>query len=315
MGSNFIHYLLENFKGSRVINLDLLTYAGNRDNLKGVPATRYSFVRGDICDTKLAAGLMKKADLVVNFAAETHVDRSIHSSAADFVRTNILGVHSLLDALRRLSNVEKMVHISTDEVWGDLSLDSGQKFNEQSPFRPNSPYAASKAAGDLLIRAYCKTYDLPVIVSHSVNNFGPRQYPEKLIPFFTLRALANKSLPLYGDGKNVRDWLYVDDHTTGVLKLLEKGRPGNVYALSAGQERSNLEIAKSILKILKKPESLITFVADRPAHDRRYSVDSEKFRKLGWQPKNSFESDLRRTIKWYKKRKINSRGVNSHIKI
>ena len=322
MGSNFIRYLLDNFQKTKIINLDLLTYAGNKENLKGIPLKNYRFVRGDINDTALVAKLMKSADLAVNFAAETHVDRSIHGRAPDFVRTNILGLHSLLEALRQSPNILKMVQISTDEVWGDLSLNSKIKFNEDSPFRPNSPYAASKAAGDLLARSYVRTYGLPIIVSHSVNNFGPRQFPEKLIPFFTLQAMRNKPLPLYGDGKNIRDWLYVDDHTLAILTLLQKAEGGEVYAISRGEEYSNLEIADKILKILDKPRNLIIFVKDRPAHDRRYSVNSLKLRRLGWKPRHSLEEQFRNTINWYKENsgwifnvlKRNSK-INRHIKL
>ena len=322
MGSNFIRYVLDNFQKTKIINLDLLTYAGNKGNLDGIPPKNYRFVKGDINNFKLVARLMKAADFAVNFAAETHVDRSIHGRASDFIRTNILGLHSLLEALRVSPNVFKMVQISTDEVWGDLSLDSRVKFNENSPFKPNSPYAASKAAGDLLVRAYARTYGLPVVVSHSVNNFGPRQFPEKLIPFFTLRAMQNQPLPLYGDGKNVRDWLYVDDHTTAILTLLEKAGGGEVYGVSRDEEYSNLEIADKILKIFKKPKNSIIFVKDRPAHDRRYSVDSSKLMRLGWQPKFSFEKQLKETINWYQENpswlksviKKNS-NINSHINL
>lgn len=322
MGSNFINFLLTNHKGVKVVILDLLTYAGNLENLSGLPNGRYQFVKGDINDIDLVKKLMWQADFVVNFAAETHVDRSIHGKAADFVRTNIDGVHSLLEALRQSPNVKKMVQISTDEVWGDLSLDSKEKFREETAFRPNSPYAASKAAGDLLVRAYVRTYGVPAIVSHSVNNFGPRQFPEKLIPFFSLRAMDNKKLPLYGDGKNVRDWIYVDDHTAAILTLLEKARAGDVYAISRDEEYSNIEIAGKILKILKKSENLLTFVKDRPGHDRRYSVDSSKLRKLRWKPKYSFDEQLKKTIGWYKKNKqwlldvLKKRNsINTHIKI
>lgn len=299
MGSNFVHHLFKNIPEVKVINLDLLTYAGNKENLKGVPKDRYTFVKGDIADTALVKRLMKKADYVVNFAAETHVDRSIHGSAGQFVHTNIAGVHSLLEALRESPNVKRMVQISTDEVWGDLELKSKRKFTEISILKPSSPYSASKASGDLLVLAYMKTYGLPVIISRSVNNFGPRQYPEKLIPFFVLRAVQEKPLPLYGDGKNVRDWLYVDDHSAAILTMIQKGSVGEIYAVSAGKEYSNIDIAKRILKILKKPESLITFVKDRPGHDRRYSVDSSKLRKLGWKPVHPIDDLLEATIQWY----------------
>lgn len=299
MGSNFIHFLQSVEPAVSVINLDLLTYAGNQENLAGIEEKNYRFVQGDIADSKLVRDLFSKVDTVVNFAAETHVDRSIHGTVSDFVHTNIEGVHILLDALRESPNVTKMIHVSTDEVWGDLSLESREAFDEESPFKPNSPYAASKASGDLLIRAYVKTYGVPVIVSHSVNNFGPRQFPEKLIPFFTLQAMAGKSLPLYGDGKYVRDWIYVDDHSSAILTLIQKGAVGEVYAISRGEEHANIEIAQKILQAFDKPNDLITFVKDRPAHDRRYSVNSAKVRALGWKPVGSFDEKLKETIEWY----------------
>lgn len=320
MGSNFIHFLFARHGGVKIINLDLLTYAGNTQNPQGLEDRPYTFVRGDIADMAIVAKLFKQVDYVVNFAAETHVDRSIHTSVADFIHTNILGVHALLEALRDSPNVKKMIQVSTDEVWGDLPLDSTEKFNEETPFKPNSPYAASKAAGDLLVRAYAKTFDLPVVVSHSVNNFGPRQFPEKLIPFFALRAMKGETLPLYGDGTNVRDWLYVDDHSSAIATLLESGKAGDVYAISRGEEYANIDIAKKILGVLKRSEKLITFVKDRPAHDRRYSVDSSKLRKLGWKPQSSFDAKLRDTIQWYTENKSwvtcvieRTTDINSHI--
>lgn len=320
MGSNFIRHVIANFPSTKIINLDLLTYAGNKENLKGISNNRYRLVVGDINDFHLVKKLMRNADFIVNFAAETHVDRSIHGHAADFIRTNVLGVQTLLEALRQSPNISKLVHISTDEVWGDLPLDSKKKFNEESPFKPNSPYAASKAAGDLLIRSYVRTYGLPTVVSHSVNNFGPRQFPEKLIPFFSLRAMQDKPLPLYGDGRNIRDWLYVDDHSTAILTLLEKAAPGEVYAISRGEEFSNLEIAGRILRILGKTEKLMTFVKDRPGHDRRYSVSSLKLRNLGWNPGYSLEKQLKNTVNWYKENLDwvsgvlkKNRNINKHI--
>lgn len=320
MGAGFIRALLTRVKGTRVINLDLLTYAGNQANLAGVPKRRYRFVKGDIADGALMARLMREADFVVNFAAETHVDRSIHEGAAAFLHTNVLGVHSLLEALRESPRVKKLVHISTDEVWGDLPLTSRTKFNEEASFRPNSPYAASKAAGDLLARAYVKTHGLPVIVSHSVNNFGPRQFPEKLIPFFTLRALENKPLPLYGDGRNVRDWLFVDDHSAAILAILEKGQAGEVFAISCGHEHQNIDIAAKILALVGKPQTRISFVKDRPAHDRRYSVDSSKLRALCWKPERTFDEALLETVRWYANNKSwvagvlrRHKNINAHI--
>lgn len=322
MGSNFIHRFLSVVKNASVINLDALTYAGNQDNLLGVPQARYSFVKGDICDTALVEKLMSSVDFVVNFAAETHVDRSIHGGADAFIQSNIIGVHSLMKALQKSPRVKKMVHVSTDEVWGDLPLASKKKFNEDSPLKPNSPYAASKAAAELLIRAYVHTYGVPVVISRSVNNFGPRQFPEKLIPFFTVRALHDESLPLYGDGRNMRDWLYVDDHTDALLLLLQKSKSGDTFGISEGKEYSNKIIAQKILSALRKPQTLITFVKDRPAHDRKYAVDSSRLRRLGWKPKYSLENKLPDVLQWYKenndwvenilKRK---KEINSHLKL
>ena len=303
MGSNFIHYILNNFSGTSVINLDLLTYAGNEDNLRGVPVKRYRFIKGDICDTALVKKLMQEADFVVNFAAETHVDRSIHSDADDFIHTNVVGAHSLLKALRDSPNVIKMVHVSTDEVWGDLHFKSKERFNEESPLRPNSPYSASKAAGEMIVRAYHKTYGLPVVISRSANNFGPRQFPEKLIPFFSMLAMENKTLPLHGSGSNIREWIHVDDHTRAILLLLEKAPAGEIYGISANEECANIDIARKILKVLNKPESSIAFVEDRPANDRRYAVDPSKLYSLGWAPQHSLDSHIPHTISWYQENK------------
>ncbi|MDO8521785.1 MAG: dTDP-glucose 4,6-dehydratase [bacterium] len=314
MGSDFILTLLERVKDAEVVNVDALTYAADPNNLKDADTRRYRFVKGDIADGMLMQKLMKDADAVVNFAAETHVDRSIHTPAEAFIRTNILGVHALLEALRASPHIERMIHISTDEVWGDLPLDSKEKFTEDSPFRPNSPYAASKAGGDLLIRSYVRTHHVPVIVTHSVNNFGPRQYPEKLIPFFTMRALQGKTVPLYGTGKNMRDWLHVDDHSEAVLTVMEKGELGMVYNISQQKEYSNIFIAKNILRILKKPESLIEYVKDRPGHDLKYAVDSSKLRALGWKPRYSLEDKLPEVVEWYKKNvREGSTAANAHI--
>lgn len=322
MGSNFIHYLLAQEPRIKVINVDLLTYAGNPDNLRGVPKERYRFVKGDICDVALMKKLMSEAGAVLNFAAETHVDRSIHGEFKNFFHTNIQGVYSLLEALKASPHIEKMIHVSTDEVWGDLSLASHARFTERSPFRPNSPYAASKAAGDLLIRAYGKTYGLPVIISHSVNFFGPRQFPEKLIPFFALRATADQPLPLYGAGRNIREWLHVFDYARALRVLLLRGKTGESYLASSGEGESNINIAKMILKILGKPENLIKFVADRPGHDRKYALNASKLRSLGWRPRYSIKRDLRETIQWYienadwtKHAVARSRSINAHIKV
>ncbi|HEY4505064.1 MAG TPA: dTDP-glucose 4,6-dehydratase [Candidatus Paceibacterota bacterium] len=306
MGSNFIQTVLTQIPDAKVVNLDKITYAANLDVVDSLPRTvraRYKFVKGDIANTPLVLRLMKKCDYVVNFAAETHVDRSIHNGADTFVHSNIVGVVSLLNALRKSPNVKKFVQISTDEVWGDLPIKSKKKFDENWPLAPNSPYSASKASAELMVRAFYKTYKLPVVTSRSVNNYGPRQFPEKLIPLFITHAMAGKKLPLYGRGENVRDWLYVGDHSQAIMTILAKGKIGEVYGVSRGEECSNLEIAKKILKILNKPTSMIKSVEDRPGHDRRYSVDSSKLRKLGWRPKYNLNLALSATIDWYKTQK------------
>ncbi len=301
IGSNFIHHILENYPGYEVVNFDKLTYAGNLDNLADVASDkRYSFVQGDVADSEQVETVVGQGiEAIVNFAAETHVDRSIHLGNRDFVTTNTLGVQTLLDAARKFG-VKKMVQISTDEVYGSLELGDGKQFTEDTPFQPNAPYAAAKAGGDLLCRAAFKTYGTPVVVSHCSNNYGPYQFPEKLIPFFIFRAMKNEFLPLYGDGKNVRDWLYVRDHCIAVDLMLHKGIPGEVYNIGGNNEKSNLEIAKIILAELGKPESLLTFVADRPGHDRRYAINASKIeRELGWKPAYKFETAIRETIRWY----------------
>lgn len=313
IGSNFIRHMLSNYKDIKIINYDKLTYAGNLDNLKDqANDDRYAFIRGDITDEKAVNEAMKNADYVVNFAAETHVDRSIHIGSREFVMTNTVGVQTLLDAARK-NSIKKYIQISTDEVYGSLELDEGRKFKEDTPFEPNVPYAAAKAGGDLLCRAYFETFKTPVIVTHCSNNYGPYQYPEKLIPFLTLKALENRQLPIYGDGKNVRDWIHVLDHCKAIDLLIQKGVPGEVYNIGSDNERNNIEIASMILKILDKPKELITFVKDRPGHDRRYAIDAGKIRKLGWKPeyvKENFEEGLRKTIEWY----IKNREWSENIK-
>jgi dTDP-glucose 4,6-dehydratase len=245
---------------------------------------------------------MNGVDAVVNFAAETHVDRSIHLSSEPFITTNIIGVRALLETVKK-NGIKRFVQVSTDEVYGSLDLDDKRKFTEDSQLAPNSPYSATKACGDLLCRAYFMSKDTPVIVSRCSNNYGPFQYPEKVIPFFTMRALADKPLTLYGDGRNVRDWIHVTDHCKAIDAILSEGKPGEVYNIGADNEVSNLELTKAILSILGKPESLITFVKDRPGHDRRYAISSEKARKeLGWKPdypKERFGDGLRETVEWY----------------
>jgi len=323
IGSNFIRHILVTYPDYQVTNYDKLTYAGNLDNLADLANNpHYTFVQGDIADeAKVNEVLAQGFDGVVNFAAETHVDRSIHTGARDFVITNTLGVQTFLDSVRKYK-VGKMVQISTDEVYGSLELDDPSQFTEDTPFQPNAPYAAAKAGGDMLCRAAFKTYGTPVVVSHCSNNYGPYQFPEKLIPFFIFNALKDKPLPLYGDGLNIRDWLYVVDHCRAIDLMLHKGVPGEVYNIGGHNEKSNLAIAKIILQELGKTESLLTFVADRPGHDRRYAINASKIeRELGWQPQYQFETAIRETIKWYKDhqdwvKRIEERKtqLNTHIK-
>ncbi|MEK7604870.1 MAG: dTDP-glucose 4,6-dehydratase [Patescibacteria group bacterium] len=303
IGSNFIHYILEKYPKVRIINVDKLTYSGNLDNLRTVAKDpRYTFVRGDVADKKKVDAVLKKyrPDYLINFAAETHVDRSIHVGALEFINTNVVGVFNLLEAVKAVDTVRSYVQVSTDEVYGSLDLNSKALFTETTAFAPNVPYAATKAGGDMLCRAYHNTWGVPVVVTHCSNNYGPRQYPEKLIPFFVLRMLEGKTLPLYGDGKNVRDWIHVLDHCAALEKCLLQGTPGAVYNIGADNELNNREIAKLILAHFKKDESCIEFVGDRPGHDRRYAIDASRIHKeLGWKPTRSFKKGLTETIEWY----------------
>lgn len=295
IGSHFVHMLLDLDKTVEITNLDLLTYAGNLENLEDLKSNpRHKFVQGDICDREKVEPLMADADVVVHFAAESFVDRSIYGAEA-FIRTDIYGTFILLEAARKY-NVKKFIHISTDEVYG--SRESGS-FTEQDSLMPTNPYSASKAGADRLAYSYFKTYGVPIIITRSCNNYGPNQYPEKLIPLFITNAIQNLNLPVYGDGKQVRDWLYVRDHCSALLFLLDRGEPGEVYNISTNQECTNIEITKRILKLLGKPESLIQHVTDRPAHDRRYSLDSSRLQSLGWRPEWSLEAGLEDTVKWY----------------
>ena len=294
IGSNFIRYVHAHFPDIELVNYDKLTYAGNLENVAGIEG-RYSFVQGDIQDAARVEGAMVGVDVVVNFAAETHVDRSIHDPG-DFILTDVYGVFVLLEGVKKNGQVKLFAHVSTDEVYGSAA--SGF-FNENSPLNPSSPYAASKAGGDRLAYSYYKTFGLPVLIARPANNYGPFQYPEKLIPFFITRALQDQSLPLYGDGSNCRDWLFVEDTVRGLLTLIEKGEPGQAYNLGANQERSNNDVTRQILRSLGKPEALIRHVADRKGHDFRYALDWEKMRDLGWQPRMGFEEGLRRTVDWY----------------
>jgi len=298
IGSNFIRYVLAEHADARVTNFDKLTYAGNLENLADLAENRkYTFVRGDIADAAaVEAALAEGCDAVVNCAAETHVDRSLED-AAPFLRTNVHGTHTLLEAARR-RKVSRFVQVGTDEVYG--SAPEGVSFDERAPLRPTNPYSASKAAADLLVLSYVTSYGLPALILRCSNNFGPYQFPEKLIPLMIANALEGKPLPVYGDGLHVRDWIHVEDHCRALYRALLKGRVGEVYNVGGVAQRANLDVVKTLLKLLGKPESLITFVADRPGHDRRYALDSAKLRgELGWTPCHSFEEALERTVRWY----------------
>ena len=295
IGSHFLHQLLEQDPNTSVVNLDLLTYAGNPENVSDLTQdSRYQFVHGDICDRELVDRLMKEADVVVHFAAETFVDRSIYG-AESFIRTDVLGTFVLLETARKYS-IQKFVHISTDEVYG--ACPSGS-FQEEDTLQPTNPYAASKAGADRLAYSFYKTYELPVVITRCSNNFGPKQYPEKLIPLFITNALQNMPLPVYGDGLQIRDWLYVTDHCSAILLLLKKGKAGEVYNIGSGSETTNLAITEMILRHLNRPTSLIRHVNDRPGHDRRYSLNFDKLRALGWAPSFTLENRLKATIDWY----------------
>jgi dTDP-glucose 4,6-dehydratase len=298
IGSNFIRYALKN-SDYEIVNLDKLTYAGNLKNLVDVQNDpRYKFYKGDICNFELVSFIIEKenVDSIINFAAESHVDRSILSSQ-EFIRTNVTGTNVLLE-VTRLYQLKKFLQISTDEVYGSLGPEG--KFTEETPLSPNSPYSASKASADLLVKAFHHTYGVPALITRCSNNYGPYQFPEKLIPLMIINALNNKPLPVYGDGMNVRDWIYVEDHCEAILKVFEKGRIGEVYNIGAENEKPNIEIVKLILKELGKDESLITYVKDRPGHDRRYAIDATKIKtELGWKPSHTFETAIKETINWY----------------
>lgn len=298
IGSNFVHYLLEHEPNVHIVNLDALTYAGNLANLaKAAHHPRYRFVHGDITDPEAVRAAMQGVHSVIHFAAESHVDRSIQDSSP-FVRTNVVGTQVLLDAARA-AKIEKFVHISTDEVYG--SLGSTGYFTEETPLAPNSPYAASKAASDLLVRSYVHTFHFPALITRCSNNYGPYQFPEKLIPLFISNLLRNEQVPVYGDGQNVRDWIHVRDHCAGIAAVWRRGRVGEVYNLGGRSERTNLQLTHALLAALGKSKSLIRYVPDRPGHDRRYAIDCSKSeRELGWQPTIAFEDGLRQTIDWYR---------------
>jgi dTDP-glucose 4,6-dehydratase len=293
IGCNYVRHVLEKHAGYDIVVLDKLTYAGRRENLQDV-MEEITFVQGDICDKDAVRCAMEGCDKAVNFAAETHVDRSIDNADA-FLTTNVLGTHTLLEEARK-SDLKRFVQIGTDEVYG--SAPSGS-FTETDPLNPSSPYSASKASADLLARSYFITHGLPISITRSSNNFGPYQYPEKLIPFFILRAIRGEKLPVYGSGNNVRDWLYVADNCEAIDLVLHKGRPGEIYNIGGGNELTNLEITRRILGRLNKPEDQIEFVSDRLGHDFRYSIDSNKIRSLGWKLDRNFDEALERTIDWY----------------
>ncbi|WP_297497644.1 dTDP-glucose 4,6-dehydratase [Thermococcus sp.] len=297
IGSNFIHYILEKHPDWEVINLDKLGYGSNPANLKDLENDlRYTFVRGDIADFELVSELVKKADAVVSFAAESHVDRSI-SSPEHFLRSNVIGTYTILEAIRKENPEVRLVHISTDEVYGDI-LDGS--FTEKDALMPSSPYSATKAASDVLVLGWTRTYSLNASITRCTNNYGPYQFPEKLIPKTIIRASMGLKVPIYGTGQNVRDWLYVEDHVRAIEAVLLNGEPREIYNISAGEERNNIEVVRTILRIMDKDEDLIEFVEDRPGHDLRYSLDSWKMmRDLKWRPRYSFKEGIEKTVKWY----------------
>lgn len=328
IGSNFVRYVLTSYPDDVVVNFDKLTYAANPENLKDVETrfgSRYTLVQGDIGDEEAVLHIVREyaIDAIINFAAETHVDRSIHLGARAFVLTNTLGVCSLLDVVKR-TGLQKFVNVSTDEVYGALELDEPQRFTEETAFAPNAPYAAAKAGGDLLCRSYFMTHKIPVIVTHCSNNYGPFQFPEKLIPFALFRAVADQPVPIYGDGLHVRDWIYVEDHCASLDAILRRGEPGAVYNIGVDNERNNLEVIRMLLDILGKPHSLMTHVTDRPGHDRRYAIDATKVATtFQWQPtyhRDRFPEGLERTVRWYldnrswvERLRARAAEINAHI--
>jgi len=296
IGSNYVHSVLREHPGDAVLVFDKLTYAGNPENLADVADdSRYRFVPADICDEAAVTEAMAQVDAVVNFAAETHVDRSIQSAGA-FIDTDVKGLYLLLEAARA-RGIERFLHVSTDEVYGSIETGS---FTEDDPFRPSSPYSASKAGGELMAQAYARTFGYRILVTRGSNTYGPYQYPEKVVPLFVTNLLDDQPVPLYGDGLNVRDWLYVTDHCAGIDTVLRTGVPGQAYNLGGDQERTNLELTHTLLRLLGKGPALIKHVTDRPGHDRRYSITNEKARALGWEPIVSFEEGLALTVAWYR---------------
>ena len=293
IGSNFVRYLVEEARANvdDIVVVDALKYGSNENNRKDL---EYKFVKGDICDYESMAELVKGVDAIVNFAAETHVDRSISNPYA-FIESNVIGVFTILEAMRKVNPEARLVHVSTDEVYGDIEKGS---FKEDDVLKPSSPYSASKASADLFVLAYVRTYGLNAVITRCTNNYGVYQFPEKLIPKAIIRAKMDMKIPIYGTGKNVRDWIYVKDHCEAINLVLEKGERGEIYNISSGEEKTNLEVVSEILRIMEKPD-LVEFVEDRPGHDIRYSLDSSKIRKLGWKPKHSFKEGLKETVGWY----------------
>lgn len=301
IGSNFILYMLDKYPKLKITNLDKLTYAGNLENLQAVEDDkRYRFIKGDICDRKAVEKAMEDCDAVVHFAAESHVDRSITGPAL-FIQTNVVGTQVLLDVAKE-KKIKRFHHVSTDEVFGALSLDDKKaKFNEKTPYNPHSPYSASKAGSDHLVRAYFDTFDLPITISNCSNNYGPLHFPEKVIPLFITNAMQNKKLPIYGKGLAIRDYLYITDHCSAIDLILQKGKIGETYCVGGDCEKNGVEVAGTILKTLDKPSSLKTFVEDRRGHDMRYAIDHSKItQELGWKPSVSFEEGIEKTVEWYK---------------
>lgn len=300
IGSNFVHYILNKYPDYKVVNLDALTYAGNLENLKSQEGNdNYKFVKGDICDAVLVDSLVKDCDAVVHFAAESHVDRSI-ADPESFIRTNVFGTYTLLEAARKNGN-KRFHHVSTDEVFGSLGA-TDPAFNEETPYDPRSPYSASKASSDHLVRAYFHTYNLPITISNCSNNYGPYHFPEKLIPLLVTNLMESKKIPIYGDGMNVRDWLYVEDHCSAIDAIIHNGKIGETYCIGGDGEKPNIEIAKKILQLLGKNEEMIEYVEDRKGHDRRYAIDFSKIKnELGWEPQVSFEDGIKKTVEWFQK--------------
>lgn len=310
IGSNFVHHILNTYPDYEVINLDALTYAGNLENLKALENNpKHKFIKGDICDAKLVEDLVKDVDIIVHFAAESHVDRSILDSAA-FVRTNVIGTHTLLEAARKAGN-KRFHHVSTDEVFGSLEAQD-EPFCETTPYDPRSPYSASKASSDHLMRAYYHTYNLPVTISNCSNNYGPFHFPEKLIPLLITNLMEGKKIPIYGDGMNVRDWLYVEDHCSAIDAIIHKGKIGETYCVGGNGEKPNLEIAKTILNLLGKGEDMIEYVEDRKGHDRRYAINFDKIKtELGWEPQVTFEEGIEKTIQWFQENEAWWKNIKS----